>query len=272
MNIHENTALLDAFVDGELTAGEMAEVQAHLDNCPDCRAYVDDALAIRAALSAENDWAIPADFKENVMEAVAKTPQSRPRKQPWGKLVAAAACLAVIVLVQHGAGGGAEAMDAAAAYAADCTVEESAAVERSMDAPAETDDAEIPAALWDSAAYTASAKQEANGATTAAETASGTENTPVEETEDEWVEGPGGNVVFSCTVYLMASDVGDALDGFEGKPFSTTGEPEKGIIGIGYAMEPAAFEHILYDVLNRPAEVGASDPTTELCCIVVTED
>ena len=48
MNIHENTALLDAFVDGELTSEEMISVQSHLDECPECRAYVDDALAIRA--------------------------------------------------------------------------------------------------------------------------------------------------------------------------------------------------------------------------------
>ena len=40
MNIHENTALLDAFVDGELTSEEMISVQSHLDECPECRAYV----------------------------------------------------------------------------------------------------------------------------------------------------------------------------------------------------------------------------------------
>ena len=38
MNIHENTALLDAFVDGELTSEEMISVQSHLDECPECRA------------------------------------------------------------------------------------------------------------------------------------------------------------------------------------------------------------------------------------------
>ena len=50
MNIHENTALLDAFVDGELTSDEMIQVQAHLDECPACQAYVDDALAIRRTM------------------------------------------------------------------------------------------------------------------------------------------------------------------------------------------------------------------------------
>ena len=64
MNIHENTALLDAFVDGELTSDEMIQVQAHLDECPACQAYVDDALAIRAAFPTEDDIPLPADFSE----------------------------------------------------------------------------------------------------------------------------------------------------------------------------------------------------------------
>ena len=103
MNIHENTALLDAFVDGELTSEEMISVQSHLDECPECRADVDDVLVIRASFPTEDDAEMPADFAETVMKAVAEAPRSRPKKrQPWGKLAAAAACLAVIVLMQRG--------------------------------------------------------------------------------------------------------------------------------------------------------------------------
>lgn len=134
MKIHENAALLDAFVDGELTAAEMAEVQAHLAECPDCQAYVDDVLAIRADFPTAESTELPADFAGHVMQAVAKTPQSRPKKQPWGKLAAAAACLAVIVLVQYGAGlSSRNTSDEAAAYTADCAAAEST-VERSADA------------------------------------------------------------------------------------------------------------------------------------------
>ena len=133
MKSHENTALLDAFVDGELTAAEMAEVQAHLAECPDCQAYVDDALAIRADFPTAESTELPADFAGHVMQAVAKTPQSRPKKQPWGKLAAAAACLAVIVLVQYGAGLSRSASNEAAAYTADCAAAESTE-ERSADA------------------------------------------------------------------------------------------------------------------------------------------
>ena len=134
MKIHENTTLLDAFVDGELTAAEMAEVQAHLAECPDCQAYVDDALAIRADFPAAESTELPADFTDHIMQAVAKTPQSRPKTQPWGKLAAAAACLAVIVLVQYGAGlSSRNTSNEAAAYTADCAAAEST-VERSADA------------------------------------------------------------------------------------------------------------------------------------------
>ena len=134
MKIHENTALLDAFVDGELTAAEMAEVQAHLAECPDCQAYVDDTLAIRADFPTAESTELPADFTDHIMQAVAKTPQSRPKKQPWGKLAAAAACLAVIVLVQYGAGlSSRNTSNEAAAYTADCAAAEST-VERSADA------------------------------------------------------------------------------------------------------------------------------------------
>lgn len=134
MKIHENAALLDAFVDGELTAAEMTEVQAHLAECPGCQAYVDDALAIRADFPTAESTELPADFTDHIMQAVAKTPQSRPKKQPWGKLAAAAACLAVIVLVQYGAGlSSRNTSNEAAAYTADCAAAEST-VERSADA------------------------------------------------------------------------------------------------------------------------------------------
>ena len=134
MKIHENAALLDAFVDGELTAAEMAEVQAHLAECPGCQAYVDDALAIRADFPTSESTELPADFTDHIMQAVAKTPQSRPKTQPWGKLAAAAACLAVIVLVQYGAGlSSRNTSNEAAAYTADCAAAEST-VERSADA------------------------------------------------------------------------------------------------------------------------------------------
>ncbi|MEI3331497.1 MAG: zf-HC2 domain-containing protein [Oscillospiraceae bacterium] len=84
-------------LDGETTPEETAEVRAHLADCPDCRAYVADAMTLRAAFPTEEDAELPADFAKNVMAAVVKTPQPRPKKQPWGKVAAAAACVAVLL-------------------------------------------------------------------------------------------------------------------------------------------------------------------------------
>ena len=70
MNIHENTALLDAFVDGELTSEEMISVQSHLDECPECRAYVDDVLAIRASFPGAFRQRCKVHFMRNILAYV----------------------------------------------------------------------------------------------------------------------------------------------------------------------------------------------------------
>ena len=105
-------ALLDPFVDGELSPEEMARVQAHLDGCPACRAYVDDALAIRAAFPDAEDAEVPEGFAEGVMariraeatsqaETVSRAEAASKRKtfRPWLKALASlAACCAIVLL------------------------------------------------------------------------------------------------------------------------------------------------------------------------------
>lgn len=90
-------ALLDPFVDGALSPEEMARVQSHLDQCPACRAYVDDALAIRAALGGWEETPVPEGFDRRVMDAVRAHP--RRRRTPWKKVVLPlVACFAVAIL------------------------------------------------------------------------------------------------------------------------------------------------------------------------------
>lgn len=99
-------ALLDPFVDGELSSDEMARVQAHLDECPACRAYVDDALAIRAAFPDAEDTPVPDGFAESVMARIqaeaASQAEAAPQKKtsrPWLKALASlAACCAIVLL------------------------------------------------------------------------------------------------------------------------------------------------------------------------------
>src|SRR5881296_2260788 len=45
-------AQLDAYLDGELTADDARELEAHLVQCPDCAGFRDERIALRAAIAA----------------------------------------------------------------------------------------------------------------------------------------------------------------------------------------------------------------------------
>ena len=109
----EYAALLDLFVDGELAAEDMERVGSHLAECPGCRAYVDDALAIRAGFPDAEDTPVPEGFAGGVMERIERA-SARERKtvelkrrgfRRWTAAGAAlAACCALVVLVRSGPG------------------------------------------------------------------------------------------------------------------------------------------------------------------------
>lgn len=119
---------LDLFVDGELPPAEMERVRAHLETCPGCRSYVDDALAIRAAFPDAEDAAAPEGFAEGVMERIRKDAKPaelkrRSARRRLGAFAALAACCALVVLARTGtgglSGGGNASMVAASAGAGD---------------------------------------------------------------------------------------------------------------------------------------------------------
>ena len=281
MNIHENTALLDAFVDGELTSVEMIQVQAHLDECPACQAYVDDALAIRAAFPTEDDLPLPADFTENVMRSVAKAPQSRPKRQPWGKLAAAAACLAVIVLVQHGALGGTGSTDSASAYDTaammDVATTESAAAERSMDSPSagteseETADnsAEAFTATSDGSLETQKSKDTA--AYTSGSGQSGIQVDLPSASEDTAQEN-GASVTVGPfnqadlpTVHVSAADIGDLLDGHEPAETENSGT-------LRYLLTRQEYDDLVAELADRGVSLEEPDADSQQLWLEVTEE
>ena len=99
----EFAALLDPYVDGELSGEEAARVRAHLESCPGCQAYADGALAIRAAFPEIGETAVPAGFAQGVMAAVrAEEARGRTRKnRRWRQiLLPLAACFAVAVVLR----------------------------------------------------------------------------------------------------------------------------------------------------------------------------
>lgn len=254
MNIHEHTALLDAFVDGQLTAEEMTEVQAHLAECPDCRAYVDDALTIRASFPTEEEPALPEGFAGRVMQAVAKAPQSRPKKQPWGRLAAAAACLALVILVQHGVETSSlSGSTDTAAYAADCETAESTAP-RSAETPSATvaDDCQPMDTPADSGGESAEAsdrqadKKERDGADYSGQSASqGTgDGITVETPSEDAAEFP--------TVQMSAADLGDLLDDRIPTEQEDTGT-------VRYLLTRAEFDSLKETLAERGVTLESAD-------------
>lgn len=89
--------LLDPFVDGELSAEDCAAVREHLNLCPECRAYVADALSIRAVFPDPEDTVVPAGFAQSVLDRIPPR-ASAPKARPWKRTVLPlAACFAVVV-------------------------------------------------------------------------------------------------------------------------------------------------------------------------------
>lgn len=101
MNSHDAwTALLDPFVDGELPPEQADRVRAHLAGCPDCAAYVRDALAIRSAFPDAEDSVLPPDFTAAMMVKVRAHPRKTSRGLFWRKAaLPLAACFALTVLI-----------------------------------------------------------------------------------------------------------------------------------------------------------------------------
>ncbi len=262
MKIHENTALLDAFVDGELTAAEMAEVQAHLAECPGCQAYVDDALAIRADFPTAESTELPADFTDHIMQAVAKTPQSRPKTQPWGKLAAAAACLAVIVLVQYGAGlSSRNTSNEAAAYTADCAAAEST-VERSADASS-GDDADScqpmdsPDDSGESDSVAADSGEPDSVAADSAQQANKSESTDGPASiQSAYQNGKSAVPVITGadlpTVRVSATEIGDLLD-----DRTPTEQKDTGV--VRYLLTRTEFDALAEELADRGVTLETED-------------
>jgi hypothetical protein len=263
-------ALLDAYVDGDLSPNEMAQVQAHLDTCPGCRAYVDDVFAIRAAFPEVEDTEVPDGFADRVMAAVREEPAPKQKKTPWAKvLLPLAACCAIVILLQNGLFQSYGGSDTAAATTSSSS-SESTSVTADEDVttgtaaePEVRESLSLDSAETDTAESSAAQASKDTYAATVESLDDGTD-------EDGWMEY--GNVVFSSVVYLIPDYVGDALDGYEGKPYSNANYPEKGVIGVGYALEQADFERILDELGYSPDPMWNQDRTTDMCCIVVTDD
>lgn len=94
--MHCNQEQIEALLDGELTGPEGNAVLAHLRDCPGCRSYYRQLLAMEQALRADTA-PVPEDLLADIMSRVHDTPQRR-RPKPWLRTVMGmAACLVVVL-------------------------------------------------------------------------------------------------------------------------------------------------------------------------------
>lgn len=94
--MHCNQEQIEALLDGELTGPERDAVLAHLRDCPGCRSYYRQLLAMEQALRADTA-PVPEDLLPDIMNRVHTTSQRR-RRQPWLRAaMGMAACLVVVL-------------------------------------------------------------------------------------------------------------------------------------------------------------------------------
>ena len=93
--MHCNQEQIEALLDGELVGPEQDAVLAHLRDCPGCRSYYRQLLAMEQALRADTD-SVPEDLLPDIMGRVHATSQ-RPRRQPWLRAAMGMAACPVVV-------------------------------------------------------------------------------------------------------------------------------------------------------------------------------
>ena len=93
--------LISARLDGELSDGEERELEAHLKDCPGCRALAEQLSGLHEEFSALEEFSAPDGFVRGVMDQVRAQEQKRNKviplfRRPQFKAVAGlAACLAL---------------------------------------------------------------------------------------------------------------------------------------------------------------------------------
>lgn len=70
MNHNDIKHLLSPFLDGELTADRLSEVQAHVETCQECRVYVGRFQKVRLGIKAAGDIELAPTFAYNVMRSL----------------------------------------------------------------------------------------------------------------------------------------------------------------------------------------------------------
>lgn len=85
--------LLSAMLDGEVSESEKAEIEKHVEGCPECRAMYNAFTAVSDSLNEPEE--IPEGLHENIMRSVKA--EGKKKKAPWKKVLPLAACLVLVI-------------------------------------------------------------------------------------------------------------------------------------------------------------------------------
>jgi len=88
--------LISARLDGELSPGEQAELDAHLQACPACRVIANDMQGLHSALTGLGEVDAPAELSQTVLSKI-KAEKQQNRRRFVRRLSALAACLVLCV-------------------------------------------------------------------------------------------------------------------------------------------------------------------------------
>lgn len=101
MNCEQMTALLSAFVDGELTAQEEMQVREHLEQCAQCRALYEQLQTLHTSFSDLEEIPVPENFAQGVMERIRAEEKPRGiflfKRSRFRAVVGLAACAALCI-------------------------------------------------------------------------------------------------------------------------------------------------------------------------------
>ena len=95
MNCERALELISAELDGELAQQERADLQAHLDACPDCRETYAQLHELDAALK-ESELEPPAALHDTVMQTIRR--EKKRRRPAWLSAAVIAAAAALVLL------------------------------------------------------------------------------------------------------------------------------------------------------------------------------
>lgn len=187
--------MISRMIDDELSEKERAVLARHLDTCPECSALYAAFSSLSAAI-ADDLEAPPEELSDNIMAELRRADiQVKNRRKPrWRGALAAAACLALVIMAARFVPGLFQASSAAPAageMAAPAAYEYAAAEDNSVESVEEASPAEEPAAQTESRAEDAK---------------SGSSPFAMITTTDSFASGCYGDSVFNGTPVELSGD------------------------------------------------------------------